>query len=65
MTNRGVRASRHGKHASPRRQLLASPGQWAAWDAAAKREEKTFSEWARAALDAAARRARSRTKEAQ
>jgi hypothetical protein len=47
--------SRMGKHASPRRQLLASPEQFEAWDAAAKRAGLTWAEWARQWLDSAAK----------
>lgn len=53
----GLRApkteSRMGKHASPRRQLLASPEQFGSWDREAARLGLTWAEWARQVLDGA------------
>lgn len=56
MARQPLKPTRHGKHASPRRQLLGTPEQFAAWDAAAEAAGLTWAEWARLALDAAARR---------
>lgn len=47
--------SRHGKHAHPRKTLSGTAEQWEAWEAAAKDARMPWAEWARRALDAAAR----------
>lgn len=50
---RGGPSGPPGRHAQPARILRATPAQLAAWDRAAQAEGRTWTDWARVALDAA------------
>ncbi len=51
-----VRSGPSGAHRAPRRPLSGSDEQFTAWDSAAQRAGLSWADWARASLDASAKK---------